>query len=175
MNHQSVPVSIELSPKRPSAKYTYYALLFGGALLILQLACPAWKIVWLKTDQPTPTVFERPMVETPLARGFLLLPPSPDKIAPPPGYQASTDPNFQHAYAQIDAKATTQVLLISLVYLGLGAFGIFAGKPDLALLKKRMRQFAFLSVAILLVGSGMAVYSCAAGKMSPQAYWQKRF
>lgn len=173
--NEAVPVSIELSPKRTSAKYTRYALLFGAAVLILQLVCPAWRIVWLNTDQPTPTVFARPMVETPLARGFLFLPPNPEKIAPPPGSPSSADPNFQKVYAEIDTKATTQVLLISLVYLGLGAFGVFAGNPDLALLKKRVRQFAFLSAAILLVGSGMAVYSCAAGKMSPQAYWQRTF
>ncbi|MBY0547814.1 MAG: hypothetical protein K2W95_11000 [Candidatus Obscuribacterales bacterium] len=173
--NQAVPVSIELSPKRPSAKYTVYALLFGAALLILQLLCPAWKIVWTNSETPTPTVFERPMVETPLARGFLFLPPNPSGIAPPPGSKTSSNPNFRSTAAQIDGKATTQVLLISLVYLGVGAFGVFAGKPDLALLKKRMRQFVFLSGAILLVGAGMAIYSCAAGKMSPQAYWHQVF
>lgn len=181
--NQAVPVSIELSPKKTPAKFKIYALVFALSILLLQLVCPAWKIVWTRAGQPAVTKFERPFVEAPLARSFVFRPPNIDQIGSPPlqTLQQSAPADLPSTSgtvtgdiaAQIDWKSTAQMLLISLAYLSVGAFGVFSGKPDRSLLTRRIRQFASLSIAIVLVAGGMAVYSCAAGKMSPQAYWHK--
>lgn len=171
---QAVPVSIELSPRKIPTKFKVFALVFAMSVVSLQFIFPAWKIV-SETGNAADTL-ERPYTESPLARGLLFNTPSVENLAPPPPTmnRGAVATNGQaHLSAKVDWKATMQVLLLSLAYLAVGTFGVFAGKPDRSLLVKRIRQFLVLSCCITAAVAAMSVYSCLNGKFSPGAYWHK--
>lgn len=151
----AVVVRIENASTAVPRRYKVNFALAAIMLVALQLAMPAWTLEYKEQNQEGHwQYFSRPLTEHIFGRALLFVPPRLDARSIPKEARSS---DLQNLTTQVDWNSTLCTIVLSLLYLGAGAYGVVGGNPGRALRHKRLMQFLLVSTIFIGGSSAMLI------------------
>ncbi len=171
MSDNTVVVRIENASTRIPRKYKMGFALATLGVVIIQLLFPVWKLAYRDlSPSASGPILERPYTEHLLSRSLIIQPPIINSSVIP---KIAHSNDLSNLSSTIDWAATLGALFLSILYIGIGAYGVCDGKPDRTLRHKRLLQFLSVSAIIVIGGSAMLCFSAWKNRLNPQTMWRQ--